>query len=188
MIKVTSNKNQVGLTNRPFECRQGDRMCNDRGSLTKGSKPGHWGVHATYTAAWAHILQPPPLHISRFILVLVLNADLVFSSVLWSLLVIFSMAVCLLLGGRRSILFRTTTMRGQVSSPISRHSAVWVCTPLTTSTTSIIRSMIWAPGEGRTIIKKMPEKQQAEEQHSNLLLNTFQLSACASTQRCKNCD
>lgn len=51
-------------------------------------------------------------------------ADLVLSSVLWSLLVIFSMALCLLLGGSRSILFRTTTMRGQVSSPISKHSAV----------------------------------------------------------------
>lgn len=78
---------------------------------------------------------------------LVLNAHLVFSSVLWSLLVIFSMAACLLSAGSRSVLFRTTTMRGQVSSPISRHSAVCVWTPFTTSTTSIIRSMIWAPAE-----------------------------------------
>lgn len=101
-----------------------------------------------HLAVWAHMTQPLPVHISRCILLLVLNADLVLSSVLWSLLVIFSMALCLLLGGSRSVLFKTTTMRGQVSSPISRHSAVWVCTPFTTSTTSIMRSMIWAPIEG----------------------------------------
>lgn len=70
---------------------------------------------------------------------------LVLSRVLWSLLVILSIAACLLSAGSRSVLFKTTTMRGQVSSPISRHSAVCVCTPFTTSTTSIIRSMIWAP-------------------------------------------
>lgn len=96
------------------------------------------------TNVWLYIMQ-----LCNPIIILDIIADLVLSSVLWSLLVIFSMALCLLLGGSRSILFRTTTMRGQVSSPISRHSAVWVCTPFTTSTTSIIRSMIWAPRGGR---------------------------------------
>ncbi|KAG7283218.1 hypothetical protein CRUP_004960 [Coryphaenoides rupestris] len=44
--------------------------------------------------------------------------------------------------GNRSVLFRTTTMPGQVSSPISRHSAVWVWMPFTTSTTNIISCML----------------------------------------------
>ncbi len=152
MIKVISNKKQAGLTERPLECRQGGRVCNEWGSLTRDSIMTHSTRDAlTHLAVWVHNSQPLPLHASRLFLLLVLKADLVLSSVLCSLLVIFSMALCLLLGGRRSILFRTTTMRGQVSSPISRHSAVWVCTPFTTSTTSIIRSMIWAPREGKKV-------------------------------------
>ncbi len=70
---------------------------------------------------------------------------LVFSRVLCILLVILSIAACLLSLGNRSVLLRMTIMREQVSWPIKRHSAVCVCMPFTTSTTSIIRSMIWAP-------------------------------------------
>lgn len=136
MNQVTSNKNQAGLSEWMREHRQGARICCERNSLTTGWKAGHW-------LSTENIQTTQPLKVFW----LVLNADLVLSSVLWSLLVIFSIAACLLLGGSRSVLFRTTTMRGQVSSPISRHSAVCVCTPFTTSTTSIIRSMIWAPGE-----------------------------------------
>ena len=47
--------------------------------------------------------------------------------------------------GRRSVLLRTTMSFPQVISPMTRHSAVWVCIPLVTSTTSIMTSMIWAP-------------------------------------------
>lgn len=70
---------------------------------------------------------------------------LVFSRVLCILLVILSIAVCFLSLGNRSVLLRMTIIREQVSWPIKRHSAVCVCMPFTTSTTNIIRSMIWAP-------------------------------------------
>lgn len=60
--------------------------------------------------------------------------------------VILSIAACFFPSGRRSILFSTTTSFWQAICPITRHSADWVCIPLVTSMTSIIRSMIWAPG------------------------------------------
>lgn len=75
---------------------------------------------------------------------------LVFSRVLCILLVILSIAACLLSLGNRSVLLRMTTMREQVSWPIKRHSAVCVCIPFTTSTTNIIKSMIWAPDSKHT--------------------------------------
>ena len=56
-----------------------------------------------------------------------------------------SIAAWRLSGGMRSVLLRTTTMDWQVIWPITRHSAVCVCIPLTMSTTSSIRSMICAP-------------------------------------------
>ena len=146
MIKVTLNKKTSG-SDRLLECREGDRMRNEWGSLTRDSILGHWEYMGCPNLL--SYLGPHFHSILIYSLLHVMNADLVLSRVLCSLLVIFSMALCLLLGGSRSTLFRTTTIRGQVSSPISRHSAVWVCTPFTTSTTSIIRSMIWAPRESR---------------------------------------
>ena len=47
--------------------------------------------------------------------------------------------------GIKSILFRTTTIRLHVISPITRHSAVCVCIPFVISITNIIMSIIWAP-------------------------------------------
>lgn len=114
---------------------------------------------------------------------------LVFSSVLWSLLVIFSMAVCLLSAGSRSVLFRTTTMRGQASSPISRHSAVCVWTPFTTSTTSIIRSMIWAPA-GETRFRQQRRLCQLLRQLENGYVNVWYFGGmiwlCITTTQWKN--
>lgn len=112
------------------------------------------------------VLQQPPRYMPwLFLFTCIGKPDLVLSSVLSSLFVIFSTALCLLFAGSRSTLFRTTTMRGQVSSPISRHSAVCVCTPFTTSTTSIIRSMMWAPGEERkgTIVTKTTQQFDVED-------------------------
>ena len=71
--------------------------------------------------------------------------NLVFSRVFCIFLVIFSIAACLFPSGRRSVLFSTTTSFWQAICPITRHSADWVCIPLVTSMTSIIKSMIWAP-------------------------------------------
>lgn len=57
----------------------------------------------------------------------------------------FSINAFLFSSLRRSILFKTTTIFSHRISPITRHSAVCVCTPLVTSTTNIIISIIWAP-------------------------------------------
>lgn len=71
---------------------------------------------------------------------------LVFSRVFCIFLVILSIAACLFPSAKRSTLFSTTISFWQAICPITRHSADWVCIPLVTSMTSIIRSMIWAPG------------------------------------------
>lgn len=76
---------------------------------------------------------------------------LVFSKVFCIFLVIFSMALCLFPSGRRSILFRTTTIFWQAICPITKHSADCVCIPFVTSITSIIKSIIWAPGGELTV-------------------------------------
>lgn len=84
-------------------------------------------------------------------LLMLLLTYFVFSKVFCIFLVIFSMALCLLASGRRSILFRTTTIFWQAICPITKHSADCVCIPFVTSMTSIIRSIIWAPGQELTV-------------------------------------
>ena len=74
-----------------------------------------------------------------------LSANLVLSSVFHRRLLILSTALWRFDSSIRSSLFRTISSRSQQISPMMRHSAVWVWTPLTMSMTSIIMSMIWAP-------------------------------------------
>lgn len=88
--------------------------------------------------------------VTSYLLVL-LFTYLVFSKVFCIFLVIFSMALCLFPSGRRSILFRTTTIFWQAICPITKHSADCVCIPFVTSITSIIKSIIWAPGGELTV-------------------------------------
>ena len=59
--------------------------------------------------------------------------------------VIFSIIAALFSAGNISVLFITTNILSEVIWPMTKHSAVWVCIPLVTSTTSIIRLIICAP-------------------------------------------
>lgn len=104
------------------------------------------------------------------------NVYLVFSRVLCILLVILSIAACFLSLGNRSVLLSMTIMREQVSWPIKRHSAVCVCIPFTTSTTNIIRSMIWAP-----------ECKHTDERHiSSTMTNKRVKSSLQNRKKSKN--
>ena len=69
----------------------------------------------------------------------------VFERVIRIFFSIFWMEAFLEGSGSKSTLFSTTIIFEHVISPMTRHSAVWVCIPLTMSMTRIMRSIIWAP-------------------------------------------
>ena len=73
------------------------------------------------------------------------SLNLVFERVILIFFSIFWMEAFLEGSGSKSTLFSTTIIFEHVISPMTRHSAVWVCIPLTMSMTRIMRSIIWAP-------------------------------------------
>lgn len=93
---------------------------------------------------------------------------LVFSRVFCIFLVILSMVACFFPSAKRSVLFNTTISFWQAICPITRHSADWVCIPLVTSMTSIIRSMIWAPGRRKDKVRDEKGRGELRKRHNAL--------------------